>query len=434
MVVMDEATDLPIELLAALPNLKSVPVFQAVAIGNSNSRYDLHGSLCTPKEGWDSIDPMQVNRWETTQENGICLFFSCHESPAIYETDPVKKAKLSRIFVTSGKIDKAEKLYGKDSDSFWRFVLGYWRSEIHDETVVSKKFLNEFHVRARAEWSGYRPLATLAGLDPAFSQGGDRCLLRLAVLGQSIDGKILLDFKGDKLLFPIGITSRDTRSAELQIADQVIDKLKEFDVPLGNMAVDSNGQGRAIGELIWLRAKAIQHPVKIYSVRQGNKAVNSFDIVIKTNLELWHDLRRFIETDQIRGLDETALAQLSSRLIMVKNGKQILEQKQEYKLRMGAINPVLAHSPDEADSCALALQAAMIMYGFFPGQAIEIPASEGFEFEKKEAWLLAQVKEQPHEEKRAVVFSGSNNFNSSLDDAIGLQDGNFGGFSSIPRP
>lgn len=430
LVVMDEATDLPVELLAALPNLKSVPTFQAMAIGNSNSRFDLHGSICTPANGWDSINPMEVNRWETTQENGVCLFFSCYESPAIFETDPVRKSKLSRIFITSEKINKAEKLYGKESDSFWRFILGYWRSEIHDETVVSRKFLNEFHVRNRAEWSGYRPLATVAGLDPAFSQGGDQCLLRLAVLGQSVDGKILLDFKGDKLLFKIGINAKDNRSAELQIADQVIKILEEHGVELGSMAVDSNGQGRAIGELIWLRAKAVQHPLKIYSVRQGNKAVRSFDVVIKTNFELWAEMRKFIETDQIRGLDEVALAQLSSRLIVVKNGKQILEQKQEYKLRMGAINPILAHSPDEADSCALALQAAILVHGFHPGQTIALPV-EDFEFEKKEAWLLARVQEQGHPEGAGGAvkeFSGNTGFNVGLDDSI-VMGGQYGGFS-----
>lgn len=53
LIVMDEATDLPVGLLAALPNLKSVPFFRAMAIGNSNSKFDLHGSLSTPKDGWD---------------------------------------------------------------------------------------------------------------------------------------------------------------------------------------------------------------------------------------------------------------------------------------------------------------------------------------------------------------------------------------------
>lgn len=396
MIVMDEATDLPVGLLGAMPNLKSCPLFQAVAIGNSNSKFDLHGSLATPKEGWASINPVKDTEWETTQEKGLCLYFGPYDSPAIIEQDIIRKAALSKIFITQEKLEKEKKLYGGDSDSFWRMVLGFWRSEIHDETVLSATFLNEFNIRKRAEWSGFKPLHMVAGLDPAFSQGGDQCVLRLAVLGQCVDGKVLLDFREDKLLFRIGVSATDEKSIELQIADQVIKILGDYRVAMTDMAVDSNGQGRALAELIRLRAKALGHPIKIYSVRQGNLVQKSFDVVIRTNYELWNEFRRFIETDQIRGLDDVTISQLSSRLIKVKNGKQILEKKNEYKARMSAINPGLAHSPDEADSCALALQVAMINYGFKPGQQFSVPKEDSFELEKMYAYMTAQAVEEVH--------------------------------------
>ena len=58
MVILDEATDLNPAIVKAFPNLdSSEKPFQLIAIGNSNSIHDLHGSICTPKKGWASVDP-----------------------------------------------------------------------------------------------------------------------------------------------------------------------------------------------------------------------------------------------------------------------------------------------------------------------------------------------------------------------------------------
>jgi hypothetical protein len=58
LLVLDEATDLPVALLNSLANLKSSEKpFQLIAIGNSSSIHDLHGALSTPKDGWPQIDP-----------------------------------------------------------------------------------------------------------------------------------------------------------------------------------------------------------------------------------------------------------------------------------------------------------------------------------------------------------------------------------------
>jgi hypothetical protein len=53
--------------------------------------------------------------------------------------------------------------------------------------------------------------------------------------------------------------------------------------------------------------------------------------------------------------------------------RQEIESKLDFKKRMAAIMPSLAHSPDEADACTLALQSAIINYGFHPGQTRDVP-------------------------------------------------------------
>lgn len=400
MIILDEATDTPPAILKALPNLESgVEIFQCMAIGNSLSKFDLHGAISTPKAGWATIDAAKDVQWETTQKHGTCLFFSCYESPAILDPSPETRAKLARFLITQEQITEKEKLYGKDSDAFYRFVLGFWRLDSTDDTIISKQFISDFSVFDRAQWSGIHPLHVVAGLDPAFSTGGDQCILRLAILGQATNGQIVLDFRGDEFVFKIAISATSEKSADLQIADQVLKILSDFNVGLQDLCVDANGQGRALGEVLRLRAKSIQAPIKIYSTAGGNKQVRSFDVVIKTNHELWFAFREFIQHGQIKGLDRTAVMQLTTRKVLIKGGKQYLEAKKDYKTRMGAVAPSLAHSPDEADACSLALQVAMQNYGFTPGQRQDDMRARSFEHEK--FWVFNQIRKV--EEQQRVV-------------------------------
>lgn len=317
MLILDEATDLPTALLNSLANLKSSEKpFQLISIGNSSSIHDLHGALSTPKNGWPTINPKEDIKWETTYKNGICYYFSALESPAIYETDPEKKKILSTLLPTERTVREAEETYGKDSANFYRFTLGFWRSAALDSTVISKEFLIQHNLTGTVEWSGAESLKPVAGLDPAFSTGGDKCILRLAYLGQDTSGNIVLDFKGSKLLFEIKILAASTKSAELQISKQVIEILNKYNIPLHHLCIDASGQGRALGGTLQLEDNSGRSPIKIYTVRTGSGVVNSFDVIPKTKHELWLDFRKYSEHGSIKGVDSVAAAQLYNRLVV----------------------------------------------------------------------------------------------------------------------
>ena len=125
----------------------------------------------------------------------------------------------------------------------------------------------------------------------------------------------------------------------------------------------------------------------------GRKAVNSFDAQPITPIKLWAAYRDFIQNDQIRGLDQKTVYQLTSRLTEWKNGKEVLEPKQAYRRRVAAIDPTLAHSPDEADAGALTIQAAIIRLGFHPGQRVELPANIDEGYRKLAALDMRQYRE-----------------------------------------
>lgn len=413
MVILDECTDLNTAISKSFPNLdSSEKPFQLLGIGNSNSFNDLHGAICYPKDGIENIDASMTS-WPTTQKNGICLFFSCYESPAIHETDPVKKKLLGKFLYTAEQVREKELLLGKESESFSRFVLGFWKSKNSESTVVTESFLDLKHVRERTEWSGLVEKQYVAGLDAAFSTGGDQCLLRLAALGQDINGNIVLDFNDDKFLFKIPIIAKENTPAEIQIARKVVEILKEYNIPCHHLCTDANGQGRAIAGTIMLAyGGAIKPPMKIYSVHKGKNKVNSFDVIIKSTYDLWMETRGYMETGQIRGLDRTAILQFASRLVnsLDLKGKPCaptLEPKAAYKRRMGSINPSLAHSPDEADVVALAVQSAIHNFGFKLGETKPIQKMD-WSTTKFHLWKQAmRVEQQQHlEEKKGINSLG----------------------------
>lgn len=416
LICIDEATDTSLAIMAALPNLEqAAPFYRCMVIGNSNSKFDLHGVLSTPLNGWGSIDPNVDVKWETTQKDGICLYFSALNSPAIHEQDPEKKKILSKVFITEANLAEKQLKYGKDSDGYYRFVLGFWKASSSDSVVISKEFLTKFDVYKRAEWLGASPLQVVGGLDPAFSTGGDKCLLRLAYLGQDISGQIVLDFRGQELLFEIPIKANSSDAAEIQISKQVIAILNNYNCPLQNLAVDASGQGRALGGTLFLQARAARPPIKIYTVRAGSNVDKSFDVVPKTKHELWFDFRKFVETGSIKGLDYVSGEQFATRMIIqnVKTLKQEIESKHDYKRRMGSIMPSLAHSPDEADACTLALQAAIMNYGFTPGQRREVPRMAPSVMQEIAQWK-ANVKQVQEEHAMELMDIPVADFKSGL--------------------
>lgn len=419
LLVLDEATDMPLAITKAFPNLDSKPEkFQLIAIGNSNSKYDLHGTLSTPKDGWASINPYLHTEWLTTQRNGICLFFSCYESPAIHETDPVKKEALSKIFLTSDQVDLKEKELGKENDEFWRFVLGFWRASSSAEVVIEQDYIERYKVQDTAEWAGVYPISFVWGLDPSFTTGGDSCILRLAMLGVDMRGKVVLDFKQDKLLFKIPINAHIQKSMDLQVVENVSHVLHNYNAKLDDGCIDANGAGRLLGETLRLHMNSINLPKRVITSRLGNgmKAVQDDGYIVRTAYDLWIEFRSFMEHEQIRGLDTATIIQLTKRLVQVdeKTRKTKLESKKEFKRRMGHIMKSMARSPDEADAASLCLLSAIVNQGFYPGQTR--PIENMAVLEKMYYARQALASPQGHISIQSAPATLEANFNASVED------------------
>lgn len=380
MIVLDEATDMSPSIIKSIPNLEEAPWFQLWAIGNSNDRNDLHGSLATPRVGWKKINPKVDFVWETVRRDSICLYFNPHDSPAIHEPDPEKRERLGRFLITKEEIEEKKAEYGEESDSYFRFVLGFWKPTSMGNVIASEPFLKEHRVGDVAEWSGFYPLQVVGGLDPAFQSGGTDCVLRLGILGQTTDGMVRLDFRGNELLFKIPIVSSAEESAELRLCQEILKRLMEFGCPVRNVVIDASGVGRALGELLKILSGENDLPWRIVSQSRGRRGINQKDteprMVTATPTDLWQAFQQYVQMGQIRGIDPVAMRQITTRLISQKAGKTVLETKSEYQARLSAISPKLGASPDEADTVMLCVQAAVLQFGWTPGQRRALPAGD----------------------------------------------------------
>lgn len=392
MMILDEATDMNPVILNSTINLESgVDSFQVIAIGNSASKFDLHGAMATPMLGFKSIDPRKDYTW-TTKRGGICLYFDPFDSPAIHEKDPVKRILLSKFLITTDKLNDRTTKYGFGTDQYNRFVLGFWGAAAVDELLFSPEFIEEHLVQSPVEWSGMQQMKLVASFDPAFSVGTRQCVLRIGMIGQSASGLMVLDFRGTEMLHYINIRVDVLASSEQQMADQILALLTKYGIPLDHLVLDATGTGRAVGTLLVVTKKlelsrngmlapnqVISEPIKIISTRKNlvevilkKKKTLDPSTTVVSPIELWLLARDYIENNQIRGIDPVALQQLTNRKIVSVNRQISLETKTDYKTRMGAINPSLAKSPDEVDTLMLAVYAAKKLYAWTPGQVIPI--------------------------------------------------------------
>jgi hypothetical protein len=369
MLVLDECTDIAANMVKTFPNLaQGTPFFQLFGIGNSNDKNDLHGSLATPKDGWDSVHPDTHNSWPTNHENGICLYFNPDDSPAIHETDPLKKAALSKFLITEEKLAAKKLQYGTESNSYFRFVKGFWRSESLEKILMSKEFLTESGVQKKAHWSGLYPLAIAAGLDPAIQSGKKGCVLKFALVGHLVTGQMVIDFMQEDLTFYIDINVKSGQSSELQLADAVVGLLRQYNCPLRCLALDATGMGRALGELIKIRMGSQEEPIRVVSTRGMNQKIKDDTLLTIPPIELWANFRSYAQHQQIRGLDDLTMSQFCNRKVIKKANQMSLESKKDYTDRMSAVNPQLAMSPNEADSAVLAVLAVMHRIGLSYGE------------------------------------------------------------------
>jgi hypothetical protein len=367
-IIVDEATAFSPAILGLRENWTSAgKEFMLVCLSNFKGFDNLCAAVTEPSRGWHSIDYNSTNRWKT-KIGGQAILFDMLKSPVYVKPELQKK-----LFFLKSKSHIDKVIYGDPETGSPGLglehprVLQYIRSiPVFDDsakTVLNHKIVESSNCRGSASWAGWGQ-EKLASLDPAFITGGDSCILQLATLGYETDGARVLEF-GETISVPIDSTSKIP--TEYQILDFVVRECDRRGIKPENFCMDNCGTGRGLGSIFqheWSDKIMLIDPrgSPTDAIVDWDFMKTGREVYDRKVTELWWEVRRFIETSQIRGFPKAAIEQFCTRLYDDERAKMKLETKVDYKTRIHGSDSA-SGSPDEGDACSYILELAK-QFGF----------------------------------------------------------------------
>jgi hypothetical protein len=341
---------------AALANLSKNPRFEFKGLSNPASRFDSFGIWSTPKDGWESITPDVDDEW-ITKWGGKYIRLDGERSPNVaagYTVYP--------FLPTIEKIAEDKALLGETSRAYMRMVRAVFFDSDEAEGIYGESEILKASAMKRTEFVG--PTTLLAGVDPAFTNGGDRTILYTMRVGQFTDGQYGAQFEDYYHLNDDATNKAVPRT--YQIVHQIRDMCKKLGIKPENVAVDSTGAGSPFCDVLageWSdQFLRVQFGGKASDRRVSmNSRLTGEELYTNRVSELWFVGKEFLRTQQLRGISDTLAKEMCVRRYeMVKSGtlRVKVETKAELKQRMG-------QSPDIADAAFITLDLARQRHGLF---------------------------------------------------------------------
>lgn len=356
----------------AMQNLRIGAVdFRFYALANPASWDDESCQYCIPPGGISSVNE-DTGSWMSTRgyivrhHDGLkCITVVKPETSAEFPFLITKSVVEQNLADCDGNAD---------APLYWQMVRGFpVPNNTNIPTVLDIKTAVQNRVTDRIEFSPSGIVACAAGIDPAWSEGGDGAVRAKCYVRTDIVGRPYLDFTDglQKLL----IRANDPRPPVQQMRDQIIDRMRQpYEPSFHNTAVDASAnQGLADDLLIYAGADclAVNNSVRASdSPMRANDTRPAKEIVFDRGTEAWCVLADFCKAGMVRGLPMEALRALTTRRFAMKNGSGVImnplrmEDKKTFKTRF-------KKSPDEADACALCALAVkerlgIVPFGFLP--------------------------------------------------------------------
>lgn len=264
---------------------------------------------------------------------------------------------------------------------FWKMIRGFPKSAgTGDRTVLDPVVAAQCRCLEPLEQPVYgrrRRLGLVAGIDPAWSEGGDDAVYAgCEVLEQ--DGRVYLDFSTRVSKLPLSVDN--PAPVTKQLRDGVVARLNADSGPgTKNLYVDSSGnQGLADDIDIYVgpgcghinnSIRASEYPVRALDQRPAREHV--YD----RGTEAYIVLAEFCRAGQVRGLPQRAADAMTRRRFKTRPGSTDpvqplrLEAKEEFIARFKG-------SPNEGDACALAALAAKERLGVLPFGGVPAPRAD----------------------------------------------------------
>lgn len=356
----------------AMQNLRvGAKDFRFFALANPNSWDDDSCQYCIPKDGISSVN-VDTGLWTSTRG-----FLVRHHDglKCITVTKPETESEYPFLITKSVIADNLADCDGnEDSPLFWKMVRGFPPPVgVNIPTVLDPAVARDQRVSEPPPHS--RVVACAAGIDPAWSEGGDGACYSLCKIRVADGSEFpILDFSD---LYKLQIRASANMPVLLQLREQVRSLMNDpgkYTAPLSATGVDSSGNQNLADELdIYIggngavRCLAINNAERASDLPiRANTDVMGFKKYRRRDAEAWCVLADFCKAGQVRGLPKTVVDALTKRRFHTNKGSTVpvtplvLEDKDAFKAR------VLKRSPDEADAAANAALAVKERLGILP--------------------------------------------------------------------
>ncbi len=225
------------------------------------------------------------------------------------------------------------------------YVRGFWPPTGLQDTVMDGAMITAGGATKTAQFVG--AFTKKAFLDPAFSVGGDRCILRFAKFGQLIEGQMAMVL-WDRI--HIQLVADQENPTNYQICDRVIKECNERGVLPKDFGADVTGAS-GLADIIEQRWSGRIHRLS-FGGMASDKPMSSKDsrpakhVCANKVTELWYRVAKMTEQGLIRQMDAATAREFCIRRVETKGEKKCVEPKSEMKSRTKGI------SPDDADPVA----------------------------------------------------------------------------------
>lgn len=347
-------------------NLSSNSTLYMLAAFNPTSYYSPGGVVAKPVKGWHTIDENSME-WETEIEpfgiKGYCLRFDGEKSPNV-----IAGYERWKGLLTLENINQFGGL-GSKTPIYYSQIRGWWSATGNVDSIYSEVEIIKWRADAKVK-TWVEPPKLVAGLDPAFTHGGDRAVLTIGKVGlaQSPDtGLTQKVFEVVKFyILDLDMTNTSTSKSEW-VVKLTKKHLDEHGVDVRDLAFDGTGGGEPFGALIArdlgtgamnvnFSSKASDKPVSKNDPRPGNKRFRNMVS------ELWYVVKEFVRSGQVKGLQPDIVTEMVARTYEETGGVVRVESKDDMKLRT-------KKSPDIADSFFLAFHMARMKHGLSSTEA-----------------------------------------------------------------
>jgi len=353
--ICDELSELSEAILqAGLSNLSKNPSFSLCGMSNPNSRFDAFGVWSEPKDGWESVDPNIDDSWKT-KWGGKYVRFDAERSPNVIAGETIYP-----WLPTIEKLAEDKALLGPESRGYMRMVRAVFFDSDETEGIYGEAELAQSGAMREVSWAGTP--TPIAGLDPAFTNGGDRTILYTGKVGYDQTGQYCVGLEE-----AIHLNDDATNKAvprTYQIVRQIKEECGKRKISPENVAVDATGAGAPFCDVL-----AGEWSDQILRVSFGGKAsdkrvsANSKmigqELYVNRVSELWFVGKELVRTKQLFGISADLAQEITGRNYdMVKGGtlRMKIESKPDFKARFG-------RSPDLADAAFLCLDLARQRHG-----------------------------------------------------------------------